>query len=146
MSWRESTAMITPYMKFNQNLRGRVLFQDFFGRSVVERPSFNIRLFSSVVTVGVRPVGLRFKLIPSSRNVLIIRAMKFCDNAWESSSCSPVQAELATKFYALVPQQFHRMTASTQNSICWTVHMVGWHKVTSKQNKKWCIGELMLLW
>ena len=30
MSWRESTAMITPYMKFNQNLRGRVLFQDFF--------------------------------------------------------------------------------------------------------------------
>ena len=30
--------MITPYMKFNQNLRGRVLFQDFFGRSVVERP------------------------------------------------------------------------------------------------------------
>ena len=25
-------------MKFNQNLRGRVLFQDFFGRSVVERP------------------------------------------------------------------------------------------------------------
>ena len=31
--------MITPYMKFNQNLRGRVLFQDFFGRSVVERPS-----------------------------------------------------------------------------------------------------------
>ena len=38
MSWRESTAMITPYMKFNQNLRGRVLFQDFFGRSVVERP------------------------------------------------------------------------------------------------------------
>ena len=41
MSWRESTAMITPYMKFNQNLRGRVLFQDFFGRSVVERPSCN---------------------------------------------------------------------------------------------------------
>ena len=32
--------MITPYMKFNQNLRGRVLFQDFFGRSVVERPSY----------------------------------------------------------------------------------------------------------
>ena len=32
MSWRESTAMITPYMKLNQNLR--VLFQDFFGRSV----------------------------------------------------------------------------------------------------------------
>ena len=31
--------MITPYMKFNQNLRGRVLFQDFFGRSVVERLS-----------------------------------------------------------------------------------------------------------
>ena len=34
--------MITPYMKFNQNLRGRVLFQDFFGRSVVERPSSKI--------------------------------------------------------------------------------------------------------
>ena len=32
--------MITPYMKFNQNLRGRVLFQDFFGRSVVERPNW----------------------------------------------------------------------------------------------------------
>ena len=39
--------------------------------------SFNIRLFSSVVTVGVRPVGLRFKIIPSSRNVLALRAMQF---------------------------------------------------------------------
>ena len=42
MSWRESTAMITPYMKFNQNLRGRVLFQDFFGRSVVEPGTWNL--------------------------------------------------------------------------------------------------------
>ena len=70
--------------------------------------SVNIRVFSSVVTVGVRPVGLPFKIIPSYRNVLILRAMNFWDNVWESSSCSPVEAELATKFYALVPQQFHR--------------------------------------
>ena len=37
--------------------------------------------FSSVVTVGVRPVGLRFKSIPSSRNVLTLRAIKFWDSA-----------------------------------------------------------------
>ena len=43
------------------------------------------------------------------------------------------------------PSNFTEMTASTQNIICWTVHMVGWHKVTSNQNNKWCIGELMLL-
>ena len=70
--------------------------------------SFNIRLFSSVVTVGVRPVGLRIKIIPSSRNVLALRAMQFWNSVWESSSCSPIQAELTTKLNALVPQQFHR--------------------------------------
>ena len=36
--------------------------------------------FSSVVTVGVRPVGLRSKIIPSSRNVLTLWAMKFWDS------------------------------------------------------------------
>ena len=69
--------------------------------------SFNIRLLSSVVTVGVRPVGLHFKIIPSSRNVLALRVMQFWDSVWESSSCSPVQVELATKLTALVPQQFY---------------------------------------
>ena len=69
---------------------------------------FNIRLFSSVVTVGVRPVRLRFKSILSSRNVLTLRAMKFWDSVGESSCCSPVQAELAAKFNALLSQQFHR--------------------------------------
>ena len=34
--------------------------------------------------------------------------MKFWDSVSESSSCSPVQAELATKFIALLSQQFHR--------------------------------------
>ena len=68
----------------------------------------SIFAFSSVVKVGVRPVGLRFKIIPSSRNVLTLWAMKFWDSVWESWSCSPVQAELATKFNALVLQQFHR--------------------------------------
>ena len=68
----------------------------------------SIFAFSSVVTVGVRPVGLRFKSIPSSWNVLTLRAMKFWDSVSESSSCSPVQAELATKFIALLSQQFHR--------------------------------------
>ena len=43
------------------------------------------------------------------------------------------------------PSNFTEMTVSTQNIICWTVHMVGWHKVTSNQNNKWCIGEPMLL-
>ena len=34
----ESTAMITIWAKFNRNPRCRVLFRDFFGRSVVECP------------------------------------------------------------------------------------------------------------
>ena len=54
--------MITPYMKFNQNLRGRVLFQDFFGRSVVERPSSRQRSIRSndqiLLTVGINLRGL----------------------------------------------------------------------------------------
>ena len=35
---RESTTTITLCAKFNRNLRCRVLFRDFFGRSVVECP------------------------------------------------------------------------------------------------------------
>ena len=37
---RESTTTITLCAKFNRNLRCRVLFRDFFGRSVVECPSW----------------------------------------------------------------------------------------------------------
>ena len=41
---------------------------------------FQYSPFSFVVTVGARPVGLRFKIIPYSRNVLILQVMKFWDN------------------------------------------------------------------
>ena len=42
------------------------------------------------------------------------------------------------------PSDFPEMTASTQNVICWTIHMVGCHKVTINQNNKWCIVPMHL--
>ena len=41
--------MITLCAKLNRNLRYRVLFRDFFGRSVVECPSNNEQLLDTLV-------------------------------------------------------------------------------------------------
>ena len=51
----ESTAMITLWAKFNRNLRCRVLFRDFFGRSVVECPicKYHFLCFVTIIQVKV---------------------------------------------------------------------------------------------
>ena len=55
---RESTTTITLCAKFNRNLRCRVLFRDFFGRSVVECPNDQL----------LQPMHVKRKLM-SERNV-----------------------------------------------------------------------------
>ena len=51
---RESTTTITLCAKFNRNLRCRVLFRDFFGRSVVECPTCNPSSFYELFTGFLR--------------------------------------------------------------------------------------------
>ena len=94
MSQRESAPKITPQTKFRQNLRCRVYFRYFFGRSVMERPSYkSLRDLRSLL----RSADDRQAIFDPSRQI-VAHPKESCRVRWRQNTRTDVDIHFQNRF------------------------------------------------